>query len=244
MKRGLMTLFLLASMVACFSCAPISGEEGENPKTEIDETLKPFVGYWSTRDGYQYQEWLFKPDKSCVLYIDNVRKGEGEWIYNPTTGILATTVDDYQWQVTITAERSWAAISLDEDKSAQSFTRLADDAIARYELAGTWLDSDGYTITFSTYQKLYSYDWGNYYSLVNNWKECYLYWSIVGNPDDYDNICRNICYRLYVDGQKSQLGDVEEMTIYLTDGYKMDKFVRHGTSREVTYTRVESEAQE
>lgn len=169
--------YLLLVAFAIMSCATGS-EEGNEIKNEVDETQIPFIGAWNTSD---YRVWVFRPDGVCI------GQGEvGEWLYNPATSILATTIDSYSWQVTIVAENAWSGISLDTDKVSQSFKRVPDHDLAKYAIEGTWKEGDKEVI-FQPYSSD-GYFSGNVYKVDNN--DCYYFFSFnkdVG--DEYDGVC-------------------------------------------------------
>lgn len=260
MKRIMLHILLIASMSLCFSCGPASNDEideeikdeeikDEEIKDEVDESLKPFIGYWDhAKNSYHYYEWLFAPDKTCKFYIDGQLEAEGDWTYNPTTSILATTIESYSWQVIISTENSWAGICLDKDKDSQSFTRLPDHEIAKYEIVGSW-DRVGYgegsRLTFEPYQYNTISDVpqsGNVYKTYDGWKFCYYYWKFVEEGDDYDGVCRALDNHIYVDGSNHKTDRQLTMTMTIDDNYRMTQFVTEDEQGNVaTYVRMETE---
>ena len=183
MKRKFYYLLLVA--FAIISCATGSEEENEI-KNEVDETQKPFMGGWNTSDRCV---WVFRPDGVCIFYDYNSNwdsQGEvGEWLYNPATSILATTIDSYSWQITIVAENAWSGIGLDSDKTSQSFKRVPDHDLAKYAIEGVWKEGDKEVI-FQPYTSSGHFS-GNVYEVDNNDYYFFSFNKDVG--DEYDGVC-------------------------------------------------------
>lgn len=233
MKGKLYCMLLMA--FAILSCSPGSEEDYEI-KNEIDETQKPFAGGWHTSDS---AVWILRPDGVC-MFCEWKKVSMGEWQYNPTTSILATTIDSYSWQVTIVTENAWSGITFDSDKTAQSFTRLPDSDLAKYAIEGTWKTKD-MEVTFLPF-------YGDEDVSGNIYKEANMdsfFWDYEEEGDKYDGICLvgNRYYRRSSNpnwDDKTYTLSIDTMIMSMENGW-MDKFVYKSsidTDSINTFTRV------
>ena len=104
-----------------------------SPIDDLSDEEKILVGYWenqtSTSKGLDF---LFLADgsaKACSLgggFEEESSKYTGYWAYDSSTGILATNINAWQWQVTLLTDDAWAGISV-TSSIAQSFERHDDD---------------------------------------------------------------------------------------------------------------------
>lgn len=136
-----MTLMMVSMLsIGFISCggdddeAPGGNEQVESPEDNLPESSKGFVGYWrNSQDNLvTSNDFVFFGDGSCDRY--NTYNGRfldgGYWTFNDITKILATTVGEWQWEVTLSNSETWAGLSLGSAKT-QTFKR--DDS--RYALA-------------------------------------------------------------------------------------------------------------
>lgn len=117
--KSVIRFFLAAGMLLLsLSCS-------KTPNPVMDEETSRFVGMWSVTSDNPDAEFAF-----WVLYDDGTAKkiqaegewealsdlklaGVGKWTYSKDSGILATTVDLFQVQVTMSEEKEWSAIGTD-----------------------------------------------------------------------------------------------------------------------------------
>lgn len=90
----------------------------ETPEDNLPEASKTFVGYWlDSYSGttFRYSNWIFYENGICqqnYYYMGSLSEStKGYWTYNPKTSLLATTVNAWQWQITISNNESWAGIT-------------------------------------------------------------------------------------------------------------------------------------
>lgn len=105
---------LLALSFSFFACSNDDSEDSKNPNTDkgplsqLSEEAKKFVGCWN-------EGWIFYPDETCCR-IDysgyEVYREMGEWKYNDATKILVTTINNYQYTITLITDQAWSGISL------------------------------------------------------------------------------------------------------------------------------------
>lgn len=129
---------------------PSKGEEVESPEDNLPEASKSFIGYWRNSQSNLVSscDFVFFPNGICRRY-SSFRENfidDGYWTFNESTNILATTVGEWQWEVTLSNSEAWAGVSLGSGAS-QTFSR---DNI-RYVLAcirNTEWECDTLTTTF------------------------------------------------------------------------------------------------
>ena len=109
-------------------------EQVENPEDNLPDSSKSFVGYWRNSQANLVSscDFAFFADGTCDRYksYDGYLVDEGYWTFNDLSKVLATTVGEWQWEVTLSNSETWAGISLG---SAKTQTFIRDDS--RYALA-------------------------------------------------------------------------------------------------------------
>ena len=120
----LLTMFMSVSFAACSSDDDLN-EEPESPEDNLPQEARAFVGYWWNKmDG---DNFLFFGDGTCWLIPKEYRRNdqfnagvchtsEGYWTYDVSTKILATNIENYQWQVTLSNSEVWTGTSLYDGK--------------------------------------------------------------------------------------------------------------------------------
>lgn len=146
------TLMVAFLSLGLYSCSNDDEEKsgGNSPEDNLPEASKSFVGYWrnSQENLVSSCDFVFFGDGSCSRYASESggHMDKGYWTFNDITKILATTVGEWQWEVTLSNSETWAGISLGSAKT-QTFKR--DDT--RYALAclenTTW-ECDTLAMTF------------------------------------------------------------------------------------------------
>ena len=145
------TLCVVAMCVAGCSELPSLGSGSTDQQRDIEkereayykigEEAFAFVGTWDMQGGNDTYHCIFYPDGVCKVMRIDKKYGwelEGVWTYNPQTMMLATTVEDYSWMVTVVGEDAWAGIRQRSKQDSQSFTRIEVQPEALFTLAGTW----------------------------------------------------------------------------------------------------------
>lgn len=109
-------------LIATFSLTFVScgGEDDDEPvdvKLQLTESSKKFVNYWSDyKDYYNGTEIAFFSDGKCWVFHEKDNREVCNWTYDDKTKILATTsVNDFQWNITLSTDESWAGIALNGD---------------------------------------------------------------------------------------------------------------------------------
>lgn len=102
-------------------------KEPERPEDNLPAGAKAFVGFWSNQtDIGSY--FIFFGDGACwMLKRESHYKiwDAGYWTYDNATKILATTMGNWQWQVTLSNDVNWAGISLSGNK-VQTYKKITD----------------------------------------------------------------------------------------------------------------------
>lgn len=107
---------------------PKGGEEVESPEDNLPDVARSFIGYWrNTQSLVSNRDFVFYADGTCDNYwtYGGGYEKSGYWTFNEETNILATTIDTWQWNVTLSNSEAWAGILYGSEKS-QSYNR--DDA--------------------------------------------------------------------------------------------------------------------
>ncbi len=106
---------LLALCISLFACSKddsedskASGIEDKGPLSHLSEEARKFVGCWD-------EGWIFYPDGTCCRidydgYV--VNRKTGEWKYDDVTKLLATTIENYQYTITLVTDNAWSGVSL------------------------------------------------------------------------------------------------------------------------------------
>ncbi len=126
----LLFVFLSLNFIACSSDEDKDNPQIDRPQTPEDnlpEEAKSFVGYWLNQ-GDKGVDCLFFKDGMCwTMYLERYgfhtySHRDSYWTYDASTKILATSVSDYQWQVTLSNTDAWSGLLLGSNQP-QSFTK-------------------------------------------------------------------------------------------------------------------------
>lgn len=93
-----------------------SSPEGEEFTSKLSPEEQKFVGYWGVATGSGYHTFIFLPNGKAVR--DN--ESYGQWQYNPQTGILATTIDMWQFNVTAIFEDAWTGVTINTGRGVSA----------------------------------------------------------------------------------------------------------------------------
>lgn len=116
--KKLYQLFLLSSIYfignCIVACSSDSNDDIQTPENNLPEASKAFVGYWEDNSStIKAVDFLFYADGTGKMWNDyNSVLTEGYWTFNETTSILATTMNSWQFEVTLSNADAWAGISL------------------------------------------------------------------------------------------------------------------------------------
>ena len=151
MKKMFTYGVLLMGMCLFTAC---TGDDDDEDRSVNRVTLSsPFAGYWKIKLD-QGTTNLFFYDDGKLLYNGN----EYVWKYDKSTGVMSTTVNDYQWEVTLTDSMAWTGIALWGDKSSVTNYRAAAEETAELILTSRdWVCND------TTWR--FAYDGGNHFTL-------------------------------------------------------------------------------
>lgn len=123
---SLTTLLLLVCLVT--SCG--KDNDPDDPNSNLPAGVaKEFVRAWKSTTG----------SLTLVFYNDGYVKQDGQyfgkWTYNKETNILATTVNNLQFQITLTSDNEWAAICI-SNNLVYTFKRITGGDLAKAILDG------------------------------------------------------------------------------------------------------------
>lgn len=129
-------------------------QQGNGNQTEGDEisaSAKLFVGKWDRESGYNYPyNWYFFADGTCIGSFAGGSHPDGNWNYDSDTKILATTVNGWQYTITLSTQDAWGGISLGSTPHSIAFTKPADQSQFYYQMLYhyLWTSPEGTTLTF------------------------------------------------------------------------------------------------
>lgn len=131
-------LFTLFFILGFYSCSTDSNESGFNLPNET----KAFIGLWKSTES---KTLVFFEDGTCWYYdyrVSSTDRNEGTWAYDPSTKILATTLNQ-QWQVTLSNNNNW--VGNDINNHASYTFKKVNDSIEVYKTilpATTWSNKE------------------------------------------------------------------------------------------------------
>lgn len=156
-------ILLLATLIAIglTSCSSKDDEPKQEDSIEnnLSNDAKMFVGYWNNQGNKGYN-FIFFEDGICWAQKRNESLGhvnQGYWTYDSTTKILATNVDSWQWQVTLSNSETWAGVSLGLG-TVQTFDIVKDRLSYLLNLIqySKWNNSSNVLQIFDNYDGYYS----------------------------------------------------------------------------------------
>ena len=158
-----------------------------SPEDNLADEAKAFVGYWNNQDSKGY-DWLFLGDGVCkankYTYDPGYYKITGYWSYDTETGILATTIDNWQWYITLSNSEAWVGISVSSESSCtfKNYTSSTSGNIYYFRefICGTgWKNASDSTLTLGVGKYHYIGSSSNYKDLVSG--------HAIGGSDDLKN---------------------------------------------------------
>ncbi|MFR3330073.1 MAG: hypothetical protein ACLTSL_07925 [Odoribacter splanchnicus] len=172
-------LFLFTMLVFVMACGDDNdndnsdstpGVEPESPEDNLPEASKTFVGLWINQ-GNKGGNFLFFGDGVCwMMLLDtygthNYYHTDGYWTYDASTKILATTTNQWQWQVTLSNTEAWTGLSLGSG-TAQTFKKEKDQLefmkVILYN--SFWEETSDSTLTVLSYDIFHSHSKEKYTS--------------------------------------------------------------------------------
>lgn len=154
----LIPLVIGTSFIACSSDDDDSTSVSESPEDNLPEGAKAFVGYWDDASTtISAIDFIFFTDGTGEMWHDySDALYNGYWTFDSNTSILATTMNSWQFQVTLSNDEAWTGVSLGSS-TAKTFNRGSNVNMAKMLLRGTsWSEADTLTLTFP--KKITHYD--------------------------------------------------------------------------------------
>lgn len=124
-KKCLSCAIAALTLIGFSSCSKDDDPDSNNPTDKFSE----FVGEWEGDMG----DFMFFNDGNAKQISNNDKVTFGKWTFDKETRILATTVNDWQFQVTLSSNDSWAAANL-AGTQTYSFEREDEDEDYFYDL--------------------------------------------------------------------------------------------------------------
>ena len=130
-----------------------------SPEDNLADEAKAFVGYWENQFEKGY-DFLFLGDGVCKAHSYSKSPGEagtvGYWSYDTETGILATTISNWQWYITLSNSEAWTGISVNTESTCKYEKYTSDYYYFKEFVCGTsWETASDSTLTITS---LYEYD--------------------------------------------------------------------------------------
>lgn len=113
------------AIIALASCSKDDDPTDNNPTDKYSE----FVGEWEGDMG----DFMFFNDGNAKQISKNNKVTFGKWTFDKETRILATTVNDWQFRITLSSNDSWAGANL-AGTQTYSFDRKDEDEDYFYDL--------------------------------------------------------------------------------------------------------------
>ena len=122
----------------------------DSPEDNLPEESKVFVGYWDDESTTtKAVDFLFFTDGTGRIYGNyNNTINEGYWTFNANTAILATTMNNWQFQVTLSNNEAWSGVSLGTT-TAKTYRRGANLDMARALIRESSWKADDLTLIVS-----------------------------------------------------------------------------------------------
>ncbi len=124
--RFVVVSMMLLALGATVSCGG-NGSIDDEPEVELSPEEAKLVGYWLNHgSSARYPNLFLEENGVCYVIVEDLIKS-GNWTYDETTKILATSVDSWQFNVTLLNDETWAASYVEGDKVFnQSFERASN----------------------------------------------------------------------------------------------------------------------
>ena len=133
--KKIFTYVVLFMGMCLFTACPNDDDDDDNRGKGAST---PFAGYWKIK--------LEKGTTNMFFYDDGKLLYNGNqyiWKYDKSSGLLSTTANDYQWEVTLTDTTAWSGIALWGSKSSVTNYRAVAEETARQILTGReWVYND------------------------------------------------------------------------------------------------------
>jgi hypothetical protein len=155
----LVIAFLGFNIISCSTEDDNGPSKGpEAPEDNLPEEAKAFLGYWENQ-GNKGGNFVFFEDGICWMTplssssSNKYSHISGYWTYDNLTQILATTTNEWQWQVTLSNSEAWAGVSLGSS-TVQTFEKEKDPLILLKIIlwSSSWKESADSTLNINYYQ--------------------------------------------------------------------------------------------
>ena len=211
----------------------------------ISNAAKQFVGYWTDNNTISDKttiiyDLIFAPDGTCQYGVYKqtgsssgyytFHSEKSYWNYNESKNFLATTMESFQWDVTIITPNEWAGIIKLTEPKATSLVRIPTYQTAKFALGGKWAtESNRYgkadTITINNI-----YDEDNRALVLNAYTDGNKSPKERWNFNDTDNNPLDNTFSCIVEPYSSRYEDFYwsdialGFTIYPTDNFYINEF--------------------
>lgn len=121
-------IFLLSfALLACnpfmLSSCGDDNEESSSTIVEDDNKAKLFIGEWYSGEAGG-GTWIFYEDGKCFHKSPMGFESTGYWSYDSETKILATTVDSWNFSISVISDKFWTGTHLAGSGKTYTFGRV------------------------------------------------------------------------------------------------------------------------
>ncbi len=188
---ALFALFLCVNLVSCSNDDEgVVPENPTSPEDNLPEEARAFVGCWIKNDNTIVAgDFMFWGDGTCWMRPATSNSTPytifGYWTYNPETKILATTTNNWQWEVTLSNSKVWAGVSISSQKTL-SFNKASNESFFRWVLdTKNWKNDEEVYLSYEYYGYGSHLGWRNKVTGYHYLEEGNFMITEDENPDDY-----------------------------------------------------------
>jgi len=133
---------LFMSMCLFTACPPDDDEDNGVTAYNSSSVSRKLWGGWSSHSN-NISTNLFLWDNGKMFYSRTNQSASSNhtWNYNQTTGILSTTVNNMQWEITLSDSTAWAGIALYGNKSTVTYSSNPYFSAMVVLTSRTWVNS-------------------------------------------------------------------------------------------------------
>jgi hypothetical protein len=146
LKIGVFLLsFCMLNLTSCGDDETIQQEQEKekNEENELENNLsekaQKFVGCWYARVSAYDHYFTFFPNGKAI----RDSQSKGVWTFNEDSDILATTIENWQFKITLSTNEAWAGHTLNTGRTVNASKRGDDLFVRDYLLITNWKNEEG-----------------------------------------------------------------------------------------------------
>lgn len=138
-----MLSFCVLSLTSCGDDGSIQQEQENNEENELENNLSEkalrFVGCWGAQVSAYGHQFTFFPNGKAIR--DSASKGV--WTFNEDSDILATTIENWQFKITLSTNEAWAGYTLNTGRTVNASKKEDNLFVRDYLLITNWKNEEG-----------------------------------------------------------------------------------------------------